>query len=34
MLTTALLSVAVAGAVVIGIRPVPDVRRHLPLLRR
>ncbi|WP_439957900.1 DUF6893 family small protein [Modestobacter marinus] len=33
MLTTALLSVAVAGAVVIGIRSVPDVKRYLSMRR-
>ncbi len=33
MLTTAPLDVAVAGAVVISIRPAPDARRHLSMRR-
>jgi hypothetical protein len=33
MFTTALLSVALAGAVVIGVRSVPDVKRYLAMRR-
>jgi hypothetical protein len=33
MFTAALLSVAMAGAVVLGIRSVPDVKRYLAMRR-
>jgi hypothetical protein len=33
MLTTALLTAALAGAVVIGLRSVPDVKRYLAMRR-
>ncbi len=33
MVTTALLGAALAGAIVIGMRSVPDVRRYLAMRR-
>jgi hypothetical protein len=33
MLTTALLSAALAGAAVLGLRSVPDVKRYLAMRR-
>jgi hypothetical protein len=33
MLTTALLTAALAGAVVVGLRSVPDVKRYLAMRR-
>lgn len=33
VLTTALLALAMAGAVVLGIRSVPDVKRYLAMRR-
>jgi hypothetical protein len=33
MMTTAVMTVAVAGAVVIGVRSVPDVKRYLEMRR-
>lgn len=31
MMTTAMMTVAVAGAVVIGVRSIPDVKRYLQI---
>jgi uncharacterized protein DUF6893 len=33
MLTTAIMTVALAGAVVIGVRSIPDLKRYLQMRR-